>query len=296
MPERRSPVRGRVAVACAALLAAPGASLAMPGVAISLPMTAAEPPTTAPAVADASLDTVVMWVRGSADYRIGDAGAWTAVAEDGVIPTGATLRTSMKTEVGLRIGLNATVVVNSYSRVTIHEASASEEVLTTFLKLDSGDMMFRVDHVGRDNDFRVLAPGATLSVRGTWGRVRYDSFGGFAVRGVNENTVRSMEVRFTERNTSTTMATGSLGGGDRSPTVAALRRTHARQDAGVTDQTRMARAFQPLQQESVIRETGVDLSVRGTPRAGLVQNIETTATLIDPTGDLGRTGLTTTGR
>jgi len=142
------------------------------------------------------LEAVVIEVEGKTQARPEPEAKWADLKLNQVLKPGATIRTGPKSHVALRVGPNASMLVDRQSRVTLPEIIQDGAVLRTRVKMSFGKADVRVDRVGLDNDFEVATPTATLAVRGTTLRITWDAVQGFAARGVQGNRLRAIEVRY----------------------------------------------------------------------------------------------------
>ena len=151
------------------------------------------------------LTATIMEVRGRgiAKWRQGEDGEWKQAEAMDVLGPGVELRTGLGTEVAMRVGENATVVVKQATRVAIPvlEKDADENVLRTRFAMARGKVDFKVDKVGATNDFEVTTPSTTLAVAGTGGSISWGALEGARVAGVRTNEFRAMELRFINRAT-----------------------------------------------------------------------------------------------
>ena len=80
---------------------------------------------------------------------------------------GTQIRTGRKSKLVLRVGLNATLLIDSLARVTLPTVKQDGDTLTTTVQVDRGRTDIKVGHVGLTNDFSVLTPSGALAVKGT---------------------------------------------------------------------------------------------------------------------------------
>jgi hypothetical protein len=106
------------------------------------------------------------------------------------------IRTGRESHVALRVGVNATFLVERSSRVAIPEIVQNGDVLKTRVSMQLGRAEVRVDRVGLQNDFEVATPTATLAVRGTVFLLTWDAVHGFRAVGVRNNKLRAIEVNY----------------------------------------------------------------------------------------------------
>src|SRR5262249_47250097 len=96
----------------------------------------------------------------------------------------------------LRVGKNATLVVDRASRVELPVMVQDGDVLRTRAAVHRGKCEFKVEAVAITSDFQVLTPSATLAVRGTGFTVAWGAREGVKVTGVDTNRVRSIELGY----------------------------------------------------------------------------------------------------
>ena len=121
---------------------------------------------------------------------------WKKLKVNDVLQPGVVVRTGRKSRVTLRIGANATMLIDRQTRVKIPEIVQKGKVLRTRVSMAFGRADVKVDRIGLDNDFEVATPTATLAVRGTVFRIWWDIVNGFRALGVPGNKIRAIEVRY----------------------------------------------------------------------------------------------------
>lgn len=121
---------------------------------------------------------------------------WEKLKINAVLEPGVVVRTGRKSQVTLRIGANATMLIDRQTRVSIPEIVLKGKVLRTRVSMAFGKADVKVDRIGLDNDFEVATPTATLAVRGTVFRIWWDVVHGFRALGVRGNKIRAIEVRY----------------------------------------------------------------------------------------------------
>jgi hypothetical protein len=142
------------------------------------------------------LKAIVMEVKGVAQARKTRKDKWQALKINDALDPGTVVRTGRKSHVALRVGMNASLVIERQSRVAIPEIIQKGKVLKTRVQLGFGKADVRVDRIGLDNDFEVATPTATLAVRGTAWRHSWDVTNGHRAVGVPGNKIRAIEVRY----------------------------------------------------------------------------------------------------
>jgi hypothetical protein len=233
---------------------------------------------------------------------------WSPVAAGDTLPPGATIRTGVRAHAVLRVGLNATVRINALSRVSVEQlafdnaqfadqtttdptqgasttedddaqpnpaaATPSSGVLRTLLRLGSGDLDVRVDHLpGLDNDFSIRTPDATLAVRGTNFSIAHDAVGGLRVQGAQTNDLRAIELEFLEEQRSVALSAGGVEGNVRDPALLALAATTSRPNEGVAPGTFVDRIGTP----GAVTTGGVSVREPVNIRGGDIISANTTA-------------------
>ena len=143
------------------------------------------------------LKAIVIDVSGKAQARVkpGDK-KWSKLKVNDVLEAGALVRTGRKSSVTLRIGKNATLLIERQSRVAIPEIAQAGQVLRTRVSIKFGKADVKVDRIGLVNDFEVSTPTATLAVRGTVFRIWWDAVWGFRSMGIRGNKIRAIEIRY----------------------------------------------------------------------------------------------------
>ena len=144
-------------------------------------------------------EAVVIGVAGTAQARATSKDKWRKLAVNDVLKPGAVVRTGRKSHVALRVGPNASMLIERQSRVQIPEIVQKGKVLRTRVTMSFGKTDVRVDRVGLDNDFEVATPTATLAVRGTTFRIDWNAVSGFKAVGVRGNKLRAIELGYLQK-------------------------------------------------------------------------------------------------
>ncbi len=142
------------------------------------------------------LQAVVMDVTGRAQWRPDVDAAWKNAAVDDVLDSGALIRTGRQSSLTMRVGHNATVSVDSNTRISLAHLVQEGDQLKTAVQLKRGRTDIKVDRVGLTNDFSVVTPSSTLAVRGTGFGINYGGFRGTEVFASPFNDMRSIEMRY----------------------------------------------------------------------------------------------------
>jgi hypothetical protein len=173
------------------------------------------------------LEAVVMQVTGRAQWRADETARWAAAKVDDVLPAGAMIRTGLRSRVVLRVGHNATILVDRNTRVSLPEIAQDGETLRTTATLRRGRADFKVDRVGLTNDFSVITPSTTLAVRGTGYGVQYGGFNGTEVFAARTNAMFAIEIQYFLSRFSYYLSGGATSTEqNRNPAIASLFRTY----------------------------------------------------------------------
>jgi hypothetical protein len=142
------------------------------------------------------LRAVVMAVTGRSQWRSDAEAEWRNAQIDDVLEAGAMIRTGRRSSMTLRVGQNATVLVDRNSRVTLPQVLQDGDTLRTVVEVKRGRSDFKVDRVGLTNDFSVVTPSATLAVRGTGYAVLYGGLEGTQIDASRMNEMFAIEVQY----------------------------------------------------------------------------------------------------
>lgn len=146
------------------------------------------------------LRAIFMDVSGKVRWRPNEKAPWKNAAVDDLLDPGAEVRTGLKSRAALRVGKNATVLVDSGTTFQIPEVVQDGQTLRTLATVKTGHVDFKVDEVGFANDFKVVTPQTTLSVRGTGFGVDTGALHGVQVTGVPTNKVNAIEIQYVMNN------------------------------------------------------------------------------------------------
>ena len=170
-----------------------------------------------------NLRAIVMHTHGKSQWRPDADGAWRDAEVDDKLPEGAMIRTGLKSSLTLRVGLNATVLVDSSARVTLPRIMHDGQQLETAVKVVRGRADIQVNHVGLTNDFSVITPTGALAVKGTGFACRYDAFDGTSIIGSRTNTMNAIEVHYYATKLAYYLSGGAISSNkNENPTLAAL--------------------------------------------------------------------------
>lgn len=139
---------------------------------------------------------IVMKVVGIAQARNKPSARWRKLRFNEALKPGVVIRTGRKSMVALRVGRNATMLIDRQSRVSIPTIIRDGDKLQTRVSLQWGRTEIKVNKVGRVNDFEVATPSATLAVRGTAFRISWDVVHGMRVQGVSSNRIHAIQLGY----------------------------------------------------------------------------------------------------
>lgn len=142
------------------------------------------------------LQAVIMKVEGQVQWKADGAADWNIAAINDILATGTEIRTGRNSQVTLRIGMNASMLIDRVSRVVLPEMIQAGDVLRTRITMQYGLADVKVDQVGLSNDFEIKTPSATLAVKGTGWRIVWDAIDGFRAFGVPTNRIRAIEIAY----------------------------------------------------------------------------------------------------
>ncbi len=157
-------------------------------------------PTIAPLPAGETkiFEAVVIGVEGTAQARTKPDQPWKQLAINDKLSPGVVVRTGRASHVALRVGPNATMLIEHQTRIAIPEVVQDGDKLKTRVTMAFGAADVRVDRIGLTNDFEVATPTATLAVRGTVWRVSWDAVEGAKMVGVPGNKLHAIEIAYVD--------------------------------------------------------------------------------------------------
>ncbi len=169
------------------------------------------------------LRAVVMDAKGRAQWRPDPDAEWSDASIDDILEPGAMIRTGRNSSLSLRVGQNATILVDRNTRLVLPEIIQDGQTLRTAVQLTRGRADFKVDRVGLTNDFSVVTPSTTLAVRGTDYGVQYGGLKGTELFSARTNEMNAIEVRYVLSRHSYYMSGGATCNDSRmNPVVAGL--------------------------------------------------------------------------
>jgi len=156
-----------------------------------------------PAVADAvkSLQAIFMDVAGKVRWRPSADAEWRDARMNDIVDAGSEVRTGLRSRATLRVGRNATVLVDSGTTFEVPEVVEDGAQLRTTASVRTGRVDFKVDKIdGFANDFKVVTPQTTLAVRGTGFSLATGPLQGFEVTGARSNMMNAIELKYVAQN------------------------------------------------------------------------------------------------
>ena len=113
------------------------------------------------------LQAIFMDVQGRVRWRATENSPWQTAKVNALVDPGSQIQTSLNSRATLRVGKNASVLMDPGSDLVLPEVAKDGETLRTVASVRAGRVDFKVDKVGLTNDFKVVTPSTTLAVRGT---------------------------------------------------------------------------------------------------------------------------------
>ena len=153
-----------------------------------------------PPAGERPLQAIFMEVEGKVRWRPDDKAPWKDAAVNDLVGAGVEIRTGLKGRAALRVGKNATVLVDAGTTFQMPTIVEDGQTLRTLAAVKSGRVDFKVDKVGFANDFKVLTPQTTLAVRGTGFGVTTGPLAGVEVVGARTNAMNAIELRYVTQN------------------------------------------------------------------------------------------------
>lgn len=131
---------------------------------------------------------VVVAVQGSVQVQLAENGPWLPAEVGQVVPPGGAFRTGLRSAVQVRIGAAQLLTIDRMGKVTLEDAVNASGVDKTQVGLDYGRVLFNVSKAAFANDVQIVAPDATLAVRGTTGAMEVALGFPTAAFGLPDNT------------------------------------------------------------------------------------------------------------
>ena len=178
---------------------------------------AAVPPV--PAVATAAVDpaaptvpagdplrAVFIDVAGKVQWRANETSPWQEAKVNDVVEPGVEVRTGLRSHAAMRIGRNATALIDAGTLFQLPTVVQDGDTLRTAAAVKHGRADFKVDKVGLSNDFKVVTPSTTLAVRGTEFAVASGPLKQVEVLGARRNAINAIELKYSLNNTTVQMS------------------------------------------------------------------------------------------
>jgi hypothetical protein len=146
------------------------------------------------------LQAIFLEVDGKVRWRADERAEWKEARVNDLISEGAEVRTGLRSRAALRVGRNATILVDAGTSFQIPQLEQEGQTLRTIASVKSGRVDFKVDKVGFANDFKVTTPQTTLSVRGTGFGVNTGPLNGSEIVGARTNMINAIEVKYVASN------------------------------------------------------------------------------------------------
>ena len=172
----------------------------------------AKPADAAPA-ADAPagdpLRSVFIDVSGKVQWRANENAPWQEAKVNDVVAPGVEVRTGLRSHAALRVGRNATALLDAGTLFQLPAIAQDGDTLRTSAAVKHGRADFKVDKVGLSNDFKVVTPSTTLAVRGTEFAVASGALKQVEVLGARRNTINAIELKYALNNNAVQLSGGS---------------------------------------------------------------------------------------
>lgn len=191
-----------------------------------------------PASEAKSLQALIMEIEGTVTTRSGEDAPWQPAKVDDLLNPGAELRTGFRSRAAIRVGMNATLLVDPGTTLVIPEIVEDGQTYRTRVAVKQGRADFKVDKLGLDNDFQVQMGSTTMAVKGTGGTISFGGFSGSQFSGANFNEIGAIEVRyFSNLQRVAISGAGRSSEANPNPVLAALASTVGPPPSGATAET-----------------------------------------------------------
>jgi len=134
------------------------------------------------------LQARVIKLDGTADMQLSD-GTWVVVEEGTIIPYGATIFTGYAAEAELQFSQYTIVTLRSLAELNIEQFAKDASVYRKELKLETGELRFKVFEPGIKTDMKVQTPNYTASPAGTDFGVFYDKNAGITLYEIYDGVI-----------------------------------------------------------------------------------------------------------
>jgi hypothetical protein len=163
----------------------------------------------ADAPAGEPLRAVFIDVSGKVQWRANDSAPWQEAKVNDVVAAGVEVRTGLRSHAALRVGRNATALLDAGTLFQLPTIAQDGETLRTSAAVKHGRADFKVDKVGLSNDFKVVTPSTTLAVRGTEFAVATGALKQVEVLGARKNAINAIELKYALNNNAVQLSGGS---------------------------------------------------------------------------------------
>ena len=164
----------------------------------------------APAIpAGEALRAVFIDVAGKVQWRASDTAPWRDAKVNDVVEAGVEVRTGLRSHAAIRIGRNATALIDAGTLFQLPTVVQEGDTLRTAAAVKHGRADFKVDKVGLSNDFKVVTPSTTLAVRGTEFAVATGPLKQVEVIGARRNAINAIELKYSLNNTTVQMSSSA---------------------------------------------------------------------------------------
>ena len=168
--------------------------------------TAAVDPAAPAAPAGEALRAVFIDVAGKVQWRANETSPWQDAKVNDVVGEGVEVRTGLRSHAAMRIGRNATALIDAGTLFQLPTVVQDGDTLRTAAAVKHGRADFKVDKVGLSNDFKVVTPSTTLAVRGTEFAVASGPLKQVEVLGARRNAINAIELKYSLNNTTVQMS------------------------------------------------------------------------------------------
>lgn len=176
--------------------------------------TAAVDPATQAAPAGEALRAVFIDVAGKVQWRASETSPWQDAKVNDVVAPGVEVRTGLRSHAAMRIGRNATALIDAGTLFQLPTVVQDGDTLRTAAAVKHGRADFKVDKVGLSNDFKVVTPSTTLAVRGTEFAVATGPLKQVEVVGARRNAINAIELKYSLNNTTVQMSRSAASSTD----------------------------------------------------------------------------------
>ena len=170
---------------------------------------AAVDPAAPAAPAGDALRAVFIDVAGKVQWRASETAPWRDAKVNDVVEAGVEVRTGLRSHAAIRIGRNATALIDAGTLFQLPTVVQEGDTLRTAAAVKHGRADFKVDKVGLSNDFKVVTPSTTLAVRGTEFAVATGPLKQVEVVGARRNAINAIELKYSLNNTTVQMSSSA---------------------------------------------------------------------------------------